>query len=102
MGYYVEKSKYNNYYYIKHTKIKYNEIRCIVKLEAEELCKILNEKEQIQILKEEDKRLNNIIIDLYDEIAKLKKLNKNYLKIIDLLKELVKIFLTEWLVDDET
>ena len=66
-----------------------------------------NLKDQIQELKEEDKRLNNIIIAKCDEIVKLKheiKKQKEIIRIqneiIDSYKELAMVISAKWYTGD--
>lgn len=99
--YYIEKSKTKSYYYIKCNEKKYNEIRCLSKNDAEEICEVLNNndnyvlKRKIEDLKKEDKRLNDVIIDLYNQIGELNKIKRKYYDIIFSQKDLLEIFFDE-------
>lgn len=55
-------------------------------------------KKEIESLKDEDKRLNDIIIDLHKQIGELKKVKRKYQDIILSQKDLIEIFFND-LVD---
>lgn len=60
---------------------------------SDEVIMLLNKfNNKIIELKSEDKRLNDVIINLHDEIKNLTKDNKKYLEIIYWQKELLNVF----------